>query len=203
MPRLRALGQRTYGSRAVTNASNAITSGWLHVPLGELNGLAGAPALRAGEPRTGPETHAQIDSSPCEVEIAAHHAPRRLELQRKLGELLHAPDTHAVGRRRGMVSARHRRPRARTTRTCVHYRHARCSTAAFALARTGAAFKLWARQIRIAARSASRRGAARRDGRSSTWPSKRANLPSGCAPWRASTARGVSLTERAIDGEPA
>jgi hypothetical protein len=79
--------------------------------LCELDGLAGAPALRASESRTGAEAQAQIDSSACEVEIAAHHAPRRLELQRKLEELLHAPDRHAVGQRPGMVSARHRRAR--------------------------------------------------------------------------------------------
>ncbi len=51
-PRPRARDTRTDGSRAVTNASNAIMSGWRHVPrlapraLGELDGLAGAPALR-------------------------------------------------------------------------------------------------------------------------------------------------------------
>jgi hypothetical protein len=108
-------GQRIAGSRAVTNASNAITSGWRQVPLGELDGLAGAPAVRAWESRTGPEAQAQLDSSACEVKIAAHHAPRRLELQRKLEELLHAPDRHAVGQRPDMRSARHRRALARTT----------------------------------------------------------------------------------------
>jgi len=63
--------------------------------LGELDGLAGAPALRAWESRTGPEAQAQIDSSAFEVDIAAEHAPRRLELQRELEELLHAPDRDA------------------------------------------------------------------------------------------------------------
>jgi hypothetical protein len=88
--------------------------------LGELDCLAGVPALRARKSRTGPEPEAQIDSSACEVEIAAHHAPRRLELQRKLEQLLHAPDRHAVGQRPGMVSARTSRARARTTRACAH-----------------------------------------------------------------------------------
>jgi len=83
--------------------------------LGELDGLAGAPALRAWESRTGPEAQAQIDSSAFEVDIAAEHAPRRLELQRELEELLHAPDRDAVGQRSGMVSARQRRAPAGTT----------------------------------------------------------------------------------------
>jgi hypothetical protein len=83
--------------------------------LGELDCLAGAPALRARESRTGPEAEAQIDPAACEVEIAAHHAPRRLELQRKLEQLLHAQDRHAVAQRPGMVSVRHREP-GRSTR---------------------------------------------------------------------------------------
>jgi hypothetical protein len=40
--------------------------------------------LRAWESGTGPEAQAQIDASAVKVDIAAHHAPRRLELQRKL-----------------------------------------------------------------------------------------------------------------------
>ena len=75
----------------------------------ELDGLARAPALWAWESRTCPGAETQIDSSAFEVDIAAHHAPRRLKLQRKLEELLHAPDRDAVGHRPGMVSARPRR----------------------------------------------------------------------------------------------
>jgi hypothetical protein len=82
----------------------------------------------------GPETDAQIDSSPCEVKSLLTTRHGGSSCKRKREELPHAPDRHAVGQRRGMVSARHRRPRARTTPTCVHYRHARCSTAAFARA---------------------------------------------------------------------
>jgi hypothetical protein len=65
--------------------------------LGKVDGLAGAPAVRAWESRSGPEAQAQIDSSAFEVQVAAHHSPRRLELQRKLEELLHAPHRHSVG----------------------------------------------------------------------------------------------------------
>ena len=90
--------------------------------FGEPDGLARAPALWAWESRTGPRAQTQIDTSAFEVDIAAHHAPRRLKLQRKLEELLHAPDRDAVGHRPGMVSARPRRARSRTIRTCVHYR---------------------------------------------------------------------------------
>jgi hypothetical protein len=56
----------------------------------------------------------QIHSSALEVDIAAHHAPRRLKLQRKLEELFHAPDRDAVGHRPGIVSARQRRAQSRT-----------------------------------------------------------------------------------------
>jgi hypothetical protein len=90
--------------------------------LRERDGLARAPALWAWESRTGPGAQTQIDSSAFEIDIAAHHAPRRLKLQRKLEELLHAPDRDAVGHRPGMVSARPRRARSRTIRTCMHYR---------------------------------------------------------------------------------
>ena len=90
--------------------------------FGEPDGLARAPALWAWESRTGPGAQTQIDTSAFEVDIAAHHAPRRLKLQRKLEELLHAPDRDAVGHRPGMVSARPRRARSRTIRTCAHYR---------------------------------------------------------------------------------
>ena len=72
-----------------------------------LSVLAGAPALRAWESRAGPEAQAQINPSAFEVEIAAHHVPRRLKLQGKLEELLHAPDRHAVSQPPGMVSVRH------------------------------------------------------------------------------------------------
>jgi hypothetical protein len=56
--------------------------------------------LRARESRTGPEAKSQIDSLAFEVKLATHHAPRRLELQRKLEQLLRAPDRHAVGQHR-------------------------------------------------------------------------------------------------------
>jgi hypothetical protein len=91
----------------------------------ELDGLARAPALWAWESRTCPGAQTQIDSSAFEVDIAAHHAPRRLKLQRKLEELLHAPDRDAVGHRPGMVSARPRRARSRTDTDVRALPHAR------------------------------------------------------------------------------
>ena len=91
----------------------------------ELDGLARAPALWAWESRTCPGAEMQIDSSAFEVDIAAHHAPRRLKLQRKLEELLHAPDRDAVGHRPGMVSARPRRARSRTNTHVRALPHAR------------------------------------------------------------------------------
>jgi hypothetical protein len=56
--------------------------------------------LRAWESRIGPEAQAQIDSLAFEIDIATHYAPRRLELQRKLEQVLHAPDRHTVGQQR-------------------------------------------------------------------------------------------------------
>jgi hypothetical protein len=78
-------------------------SGWRQVP--SVNSTAWqAPALRAWESRTGPEAQAQIDSSAREVEIAIHHAPRRLELERKLEELLDAPDRSSLSRHGGLAT---------------------------------------------------------------------------------------------------
>jgi hypothetical protein len=57
--------------------------------------------LRAWESRAAPKAQAQIDSSAFGVDIALHHAPWRLELQRKLEQLLHAPDRRVVGQRPG------------------------------------------------------------------------------------------------------
>ena len=74
----------------------------IHAPLTTL------PLIQTFEPGVSaipPQAH--VDSSAFEVEIATHHAPRRLELQRKLEKLLHAPDRHAVSQPPGMVSVRH------------------------------------------------------------------------------------------------
>lgn len=95
------LGTTIDGSGAVTNASNAIMSGWRQVP--SVNSTAWHARRRCGhgnrEP--GPGAQAQIDSSSFEVDIAAHHAPRRLKLHGKLEELLHAPNRDAVDHRPG------------------------------------------------------------------------------------------------------
>ena len=85
------------GSRGVTDASNAIMSGWRQVPSVNSTAWQERPHCGHWESPTGPEAQAQIDSLAFEVDVATHHAPRRLKLQRKLEQLLHAPDRHAVG----------------------------------------------------------------------------------------------------------
>jgi hypothetical protein len=59
-----------------------------------------------------------MDSSAFEVQIAAHHAPWRLELQHKLEQPLHAPDSHAFGQDRHSIRPTSARPSAKRTDAC-------------------------------------------------------------------------------------
>ena len=166
--------------------------------LGELNGLAGAPALRAGEPRTGPETHAQIDSSACEVEIAAHHAPRRLELQRKARR---TASCSGQARRRSSTGQGIRPTSARSGASHTHLRALRTRAMLDGCVRS----REQGRLSSCGRGKSAQRPVPRRGGTDDPRPG-RASAPACCWGVRLGGPRALGasdLTERAVDGEPA
>ena len=118
-------GQRIDGSRAVTNASNAIASGWRQVPSVNSTAWQARPHCGHGnrEPARKPKRRSTRRRSKSKSLLTTRHGGSSCNASSKSCFMLRT-GTPSVNDP-AMVSARHRRARARSTRTCPPYRYAR------------------------------------------------------------------------------
>jgi hypothetical protein len=117
-------GQRIDGSRAVTNASNAITSGWRHVPSVNSTVWQARPHCGHGnrEPARKPKRRSTRRRAKSKSLLSTRHGGSSCNASSKSCFMLRT-GTPSVTDRHGIRPQR--RARARTRRTCAHDRHAR------------------------------------------------------------------------------